>query len=68
MILLKILNAIMDQRGEFEFLEFNVGKKKNDYGSTRIRVAGEKREHLNDILREVLRLRARVFICSLAHL
>jgi hypothetical protein len=28
MILSKILDAIMDQRGEFEFLEFDVGKKK----------------------------------------
>jgi hypothetical protein len=68
MILSKILDAIMDQRDESEFLEFNAGKKKNDYGSTRIRVAGETREHLNDILGEVLRLRACVFICSLAHL
>jgi len=68
MILSKILDAIMDQRGEFEFLEFNIGKKKNDYSATRVRVSGETREHLNDILGEVLRLRERVFICSLAHL
>ena len=68
MILLKILNAIMDQRSEFEFLELNVGKKKNDYSATRVRVSGETREHLNDILGEVLRLRACLFICSLAHL
>jgi len=58
MILSKILDAIMDQRGEFEFLEFNVGKKKHDYSSTRIWVAGETVEHLNDILGEVLRLGA----------
>jgi lysine-ketoglutarate reductase/saccharopine dehydrogenase-like protein (TIGR00300 family) len=58
MILSKILDAIMDQRGEFEFLEFNVGKQKHDYSSTRIRVAGETREHLDDILGEVLRLGA----------
>jgi len=48
----------MDQRGEFEFLEFNVGKKKNDYNSTKIRVAEETKGHLNDILGEVLRLGA----------
>ncbi len=68
MILSKILDAIMDQRGEFEFLEFNVGKKKNDYSATRVRVSGETREHMNDILGDVLRLRERIFICSLAHL
>jgi len=58
MILSKILDAIMDQRGEFEFLEFNVGKQKHDYSSTRIRVAGETVEHLDDIIGEVLRLGA----------
>jgi lysine-ketoglutarate reductase/saccharopine dehydrogenase-like protein (TIGR00300 family) len=58
MILSKILDAIMDQRGEFEFLEFNVGKQKHDYSSTRIRVAGDTREHLENILGEVLRLGA----------
>jgi lysine-ketoglutarate reductase/saccharopine dehydrogenase-like protein (TIGR00300 family) len=58
MILSKILDAIMDQRGEFEFLEFNVGKQKHDYSFTRIRVTGESREHLDDILGEVLRLGA----------
>jgi len=58
MILSKILDAIMDQRGEFEFLEFNVGKQKHDYSFTRIRVTGESRKHLNDILGEVLRLGA----------
>ncbi len=58
MILSKILDAIMDQRGEFEFLEFNVGKQKHDYSFTRIRVAGETREHLDEILGEVLRLGA----------
>ena len=58
MILSKILDAIMDQRGEFEFLEFNVGKQKHDYSFTRIRVTGESRKHLDDILGEVLRLGA----------
>jgi hypothetical protein len=30
MILSKILDTIMDQKGDFEFLEFNIGKMKND--------------------------------------
>jgi len=58
MILSKILDAIMDQRGDFEFLEFNVGRKKHDYSSTKIRITGETREHLDYILGEVLRLGA----------
>ena len=58
MILSKILDGIMDQRGDFEFLEFNVGRKKHDYSSTKIRITGETREHLDNILGEVLRLGA----------
>lgn len=58
MILSKILDTIMDQQGEFEFLEFNVGKMKNDYSSTKIQITGQTKEHLNEIIREVLRLGA----------
>ena len=58
MILSKILDTIMDLQGEFEFLEFNVGKRKDDYSSTRIQINGESQEHLDKIIREVLRLGA----------
>jgi lysine-ketoglutarate reductase/saccharopine dehydrogenase-like protein (TIGR00300 family) len=58
MILSKILDTIMDLQGEFEFLEFNVGKKKDDYSFTRIQINGETQEHLDKIIREVLRLGA----------
>ncbi|MCK4702171.1 TIGR00300 family protein, partial [Candidatus Bathyarchaeota archaeon] len=58
MILSKILDGIMDQQGEFEFLEFNVGRKKHDYSSTKIQITGKTREHLDNILGEVLRLGA----------
>ena len=58
MILSKILDAIMDLQGEFEFLEFNVGKRKDDYSSTKIQLKGESKEHLEKIVREVLRLGA----------
>ena len=50
MILSKILDGIMDQQGEFEFLEFNVGRKKHDYSSTKIQITGKTREHLDNIL------------------
>ena len=58
MILSKILDTIMDLRGDFEFLEFNVGRRKDDYSSTKIQINGESQEHLDKIIREVLRLGA----------
>ena len=58
MILSKILDTIMDLQGDFEFLEFNVGKRKDDYSSTRIQIIGDSQEHLDNIIREVLRLGA----------
>ena len=48
----------MDLQGEFEFLEFNVGRGKNDYSSTKIEIFGETTEHRDRIVREVLRLGA----------
>ena len=48
----------MDLQGEFEFLEFNVGKSKNDYSSTKIEIIGKTEEHRDNIVREVLRLGA----------
>jgi lysine-ketoglutarate reductase/saccharopine dehydrogenase-like protein (TIGR00300 family) len=58
MILSKILDIIMDKQGDFEFLEFNVGKMKDDYSHTKIQVTGQTKKHLDDIIREVLRLGA----------
>ncbi len=55
MILSKILDTIMDLQGDFEFLEFNVGRKKNDYSSTKIQINGKSQEHLDKIISEVLR-------------
>ena len=57
-ILSSILDIIMDLQGEFEFLEFNVGRGKNDYSSTKIEIFGETTEHRDRIVREVLRLGA----------
>ena len=58
MILSKILDSIMDLQGDFEFLEFNVGKRKNDYSSTKIQLNGKSKEHLDQLIVEVLRLGA----------
>ena len=60
MILTKILDVIMDRQGDFEILEFNIGKRKDDESYSRIEVIGESREHLNSMLRELFRLGATV--------
>jgi lysine-ketoglutarate reductase/saccharopine dehydrogenase-like protein (TIGR00300 family) len=59
MILTKILDEVMDRGGEFEFLDFEVGKRKNDYSSTRIQIMGRNQYHLDSILKEVFRLGAK---------
>lgn len=58
MILTRILDEIMDQKAEFEFLDFKIGKRKNDYSSTRIQIIGNSQQHLDTVLREVFRLGA----------
>ncbi len=60
MILTKILDSIMDHQGDFEILEFIVGKRKDDQSHARLQVIGESPEHLNTILRELFRLGATV--------
>ncbi len=60
MILTKILDSIMDRQGDFEILEFTVGKRKDDKSHARLQVIGESPEHLNTILRELFRLGATV--------
>jgi lysine-ketoglutarate reductase/saccharopine dehydrogenase-like protein (TIGR00300 family) len=61
MILTRILDEIMDQKAEFEFLDFKIGKRKNDYSTTRIQIFGESQQHLNNVLTEVFRLGATTF-------
>jgi lysine-ketoglutarate reductase/saccharopine dehydrogenase-like protein (TIGR00300 family) len=58
MILTKILDEIMDRKGDFEFQDFTIGRGKNDYSTTSILIFGESREHLDGIVDEVLRLGA----------
>jgi lysine-ketoglutarate reductase/saccharopine dehydrogenase-like protein (TIGR00300 family) len=55
MILTKILDDIMDHRGEFEILQFRVGRRKADTSYARVRVIGETRQHLESMLKELLR-------------
>ena len=59
LILSKALDTILDLEGEFEILEFRVGRKKEEYSYARLFVAGKDEEHLNKILKELHKLGAR---------
>ncbi len=55
MILTKIFDTIMDLKGEFEVLEFRIGKAKSDPSYARLLIKADDREVLERILEEVYR-------------
>jgi lysine-ketoglutarate reductase/saccharopine dehydrogenase-like protein (TIGR00300 family) len=55
MILTRIFDKIMDLNGDFQVLEFSVGKKKEESSYTRLLVQGKDRQHLHLILESVYR-------------
>jgi len=55
MILTRIFDSIMDLKGDFQVLEFTVGKKKGDPSYARLLVRGKSKQHLEDILELVYR-------------
>jgi lysine-ketoglutarate reductase/saccharopine dehydrogenase-like protein (TIGR00300 family) len=58
LILSKIWDRIMELGGDFEVLEFNVGKRKTDTSYIRMLVKGRSPKHLEEILREIYQLGA----------
>jgi lysine-ketoglutarate reductase/saccharopine dehydrogenase-like protein (TIGR00300 family) len=55
MILGRILDTIMDLKGEFQVLEFHVGKKKREESTSRLLIIGKDRNHLDLLLESVYR-------------
>jgi lysine-ketoglutarate reductase/saccharopine dehydrogenase-like protein (TIGR00300 family) len=55
MILTRIFDGIMDLQGDFQVLEFTVGKRKSDPSYARLLVKGKSKEHLESILEQVFR-------------
>lgn len=53
LILPKVFDAIMNLGGDFEVLQFEIGKHKTDPSYTRILVKGKDRRHLDQILGEL---------------
>ncbi len=58
MILTRILDRIMELEGDFEIVEFSVGKKKHEYSRAKLIVKGKSKEHLDEMLKELYRLGA----------
>ncbi|KAF5088922.1 ornithine cyclodeaminase [Methanobacterium aggregans] len=56
----KTLDLIMDKGGDFKILEFEVGKRKKDSSTARIRVAAESESLLGEILDELSEIGALV--------
>jgi lysine-ketoglutarate reductase/saccharopine dehydrogenase-like protein (TIGR00300 family) len=50
MVLTKIFDKVMDLKGDFEVLEFIIGKMKEDYSYARLLIRGNNSEHLNQLL------------------
>lgn len=60
MIFPKVLDLILDLEGEFEIVDFRVGKRKQDPSYARIIVFGRNENHLELILKELHKIGARV--------
>ncbi len=58
MILTQIFNKIMDLKGEFEVLDFRIGKAKTETSYAKLVVRGRTPGHLQDIMLELYRLGA----------
>jgi len=57
-ILPRVLDVIMDLEGDFEFLEFRVGKRKTERSYIKMLIKGRDEEHLNRLLSELRELGA----------
>lgn len=55
MILTRIFDRIMDLKGDFQVLEFTVGKRKSDPSYARLVVKGKSNKHLEHILEQAYR-------------
>ncbi|MBS7611954.1 TIGR00300 family protein [Candidatus Bathyarchaeota archaeon] len=58
LILPKIFDIIMDLGGDFEVLEFQIGRRKMETSYAKLLIKGRSRRHLEVILKEVYRLGA----------
>jgi lysine-ketoglutarate reductase/saccharopine dehydrogenase-like protein (TIGR00300 family) len=55
MILTRIFDKVMDLKGDFQVLEFTVGKRKRESSYARLLVKGKNQQHLYELLESVYR-------------
>ncbi|GCC11779.1 hypothetical protein IPdc08_01839 [archaeon] len=60
LILPKAFDVIMDAGGDFDVLEFQIGKHKSDISHARILIKADSREQLDYILSELLKIGAKI--------
>jgi lysine-ketoglutarate reductase/saccharopine dehydrogenase-like protein (TIGR00300 family) len=55
MILTRIFDKVMDLKGDFQVLEFTVGKRKREPSYARLLVRGKNQQHLYELLESIYR-------------
>ncbi len=53
MILAKVMDRVMNHKGSFEFIDFNVGTKVSDTSYAKLRIIGHDEAHLKSILDDI---------------
>lgn len=53
MILTRIFDKVMDLKGDFNVLEFHVGKRKDELSYARLLISGNDKKHLNQLLASI---------------
>jgi lysine-ketoglutarate reductase/saccharopine dehydrogenase-like protein (TIGR00300 family) len=53
MILTRIFDKIMDLKGDFNVLEFYVGKKKDELSYAKLMISGKNKKHLDQLLESI---------------
>ncbi len=59
-LLPKIFDKVMDMNGEFEILQFEIGRQKTDTSYARLMIKGKDKKHLEDIIGELHQLGAQL--------
>ena len=59
-LLPKIFDKVMDMNGEFEILQFEIGRQKTDTSYARLMIRGKDKKHLENIIGELHRLGAQL--------
>ncbi|MCS7121383.1 MAG: TIGR00300 family protein [Archaeoglobaceae archaeon] len=60
MILPKVLDTILDLEGDFEIIEFKIGRRKHDTSYAKLLVIGRDEKHLEELLKELHKLGAKM--------